>query len=137
MPPEKEEKRRSNEEAGVVSDRKRIKAIFFKTGFGNEPVREWLKSSELGKEDRKRIGEDIKTAEFGWPIGMPTCRPMGGGLHEVRTDLPGNRIARILFYVAAKGEMVLLHGFIKRTRKTPHSDLELARKRQSIHRSSK
>jgi antitoxin HicB len=60
----------------------------------------------LPAEDRRRIGEDIKTVEFGWPLGMPTCRPLGEGLHEVRTDLTGNRTARNLLLrrsVAANG----------------------------------
>ena len=71
---------------------------------------------------------DLKV-EFGWPIGMPVSRPMGGGLHEVRSSLSGNRIARILFCVE-DGQMVLLHAFIKKTRATPKAELELAQKRQ-------
>ena len=84
-------------------------------------MRDWLK--ELSREDRKRIGEDIKTVEFGWPIGMPVCRPLGDGIYEVRTSLAQNRIARVLFYIDKKGRMVLLHGFIKKTRRTPDEDL--------------
>jgi phage-related protein len=84
-------------------------------------------------EDRKRIGEDIKTVEFGWPIGMPVCRPLGDGIYEVRTRLARNRIARILFYIDKMGRMVLLHGFIKKTRKTPDEDLDLARRNKSQH----
>lgn len=83
--------------------------------------------------DRKRIGEDIKTVEFGWPIGMPVCRPLGDGIHEVRTHLTQNRIARVLFYVDKRGRMVLLHGFIKKTQKTPNEDLELPRSNKSKH----
>lgn len=74
---------------------KRVPAIFFRTEAGNEPTRDWLR--DLDQEDRRRIGEDIKLVELGWPIGMPTCRPMGEGMHEVRTALTGNRIARVLF----------------------------------------
>lgn len=106
---------------------KRLQAVFFRTGKGVEPVRDWLK--ELEKEDRLAIGTDIKTIEFGWPIGMPTCRPMGNGLFEVRTNLQ-NRIARVLFSVS-DGKMVLLHGFIKKDQKTPKADLALARRRKS------
>jgi len=101
---------------------KRIQAVFFRSETGAEPVRDWLKS--LDKDDRFRIGTDIKTVEFGWPIGMPTCKPMKNGLFEVRTSL-GNRIARVLFCIA-DGRMVLLHGFIKKTQKTPQPDLDLA-----------
>jgi phage-related protein len=112
---------------------KRAPAIFFRTDAGGEPVREWLKGLPLS-EDRKRIGEDIKTVEFGWPIGMPVCRPLGDGLYEVRTNLSQNRISRVLFYIDKKCRMVLLHGFIKKTRKTPDEDLKLARENKSKHR---
>lgn len=104
---------------------KRVPAFFFRTEAGGEPVRAWLKT--LTGEDRKRIGEDIKTVEFGWPIGMPVCKPLGDGLYEVRTSLTKNRVARVLFYIDKKGRMVLLHGFIKKTRKAPDDDLALAK----------
>lgn len=94
-------------------------------------MREWLKG--LSPDDRKRIGEDIKTVEFGWPVGMPVCRPLGGGIYEVRSGLAQNRIARVLFYIDRKTRMVLLHGFIKKTQKTPGEDLELARGNKSKH----
>jgi phage-related protein len=101
---------------------KRIQAVFFRSETGAEPVRDWLKA--LDKMERLKIGTDIKTVEFGWPIGMPTCKPMKNGLFEVRTNL-GNRIARVLF-CNNEGRMVLLHGFIKKTQKTPQADLDLA-----------
>jgi phage-related protein len=110
---------------------KRVPAIFYRTEAGGEPVRAWLK--ELPPEDRKRVGEDIKTVEFGWPVGMPVCKPFGDGIYEVRTSLAQNRIARVLFYIDKKARMVLLHGFIKKTRKTPDEDLELARSNKSKH----
>jgi phage-related protein len=113
---------------------KRIEVIFFRTDAGGEPVREWLRSL-TPIEDRKQIGVDIKTVKFGWPIGMPVCRPLGDGLCEVRSSLSQNRIARVLFYIDAKGRMVLLHGFIKKTQKTPPADLELARKNRALHES--
>lgn len=104
---------------------KRLPALFYALSSGAEPVRDWLR--ELGKPDSELIGEDIRTVEFGWPVGMPTCRPMGDGLFEVRTHLR-NRIARVLFCVHG-GRMVLLHGFIKKTQETPKADLDLARDR--------
>lgn len=110
---------------------KRLPAIFFRTEAGGEPVREWLKG--LSPDDRKRIGEDVKTVEFGWPIGMPVCRPLGQGIYEVRTSLAQNRIARVLFYIDRKARMVLLHGFVKKTQKTPGEDLVLARSNKSKH----
>jgi phage-related protein len=112
---------------------KRVPAIFFRAEAGGEPLRDWLKSLPA-PEDRKRIGEDIKTVEFGWPIGMPACRPLGDGIYEVRTNLKQNRIARVLFYIDKKGRMVLLHGSIKKTPKTPDEDLELARNNRDKHK---
>jgi phage-related protein len=106
---------------------KRVPALFYRSRAGVEPVRVWLQ--ELGAEDRRVIGFDIATAEFGWPIGMPLCRSVGGGLWEVRSDLPRGRIARVFFCVS-EARLVLLHGFIKQTQKTPRTELELARKRQ-------
>jgi phage-related protein len=110
---------------------KRVPAIFYRTELGREPVREWLRS--LSAEDRKRIGEDIKSVEYGWPIGMPVCRSLGSGIYEVRTDLTYRRTARVLFYIDKKGRMVLLHGFIKKTQKTPEGDLDLARRNKGNH----
>jgi phage-related protein len=105
---------------------KPIPAYFWATEAGNEPVREWLK--ELAKEDRQTIGDDLRQLQFGWPVGMPLCRPLGRGLWELRSTLAGRRIARVLL-THHDGSLVLLLGFIKKSRKTPGSDLELARRR--------
>ena len=110
---------------------KRIRAIFFRTEVGNEPLRAWLKA--MPSEDRRLIGEDIKTVEFGWPIGMPTCRPIGEGIYEVRTTLSGNRIVRIFFYVDKRQRMVLLHGIVKKARALPNADLDLAKQNKRKH----
>ena len=105
---------------------KRIYAAFYETAGGKAPVRDWLLS--MDKADRQIIGEDIASVEFGWPIGMPVCRPLGNGLWEVRSGLTGNRIARVLFSIMGQ-QMVILHGFVKKTQKTPPDDMALARKR--------
>jgi phage-related protein len=110
---------------------KRIPAIFYRTEAGSEPVRSWLRAME--PQDRRLVGEDIKTVEFGWPVGMPTCRPMGDGLYEVRTRLPGNRMVRVLFYIDRRQRMVLLHGIVKKTRAAPDADLDLARQNMRKH----
>lgn len=103
----------------------RLHMLFFKTTAGNEPVREWLKSLPL--EERKIIGDDLKTAQYGWPLGMPLIRKLEPALWEVRSRLR-NRIARVIFTVE-DDTMVLLHGFIKQSQKTPVEDLQLARQR--------
>jgi phage-related protein len=108
---------------------KRLPAFFYRTTLGAEPVRRWLKS--LPVEDRRTIGVDIATVEYGWPAGMPVCSPITSrrGLWEVRSTLTGGRIARVLFCIH-RGRTVLLHGFIKKTQQTPASDLDLAMKRK-------
>jgi len=98
---------------------------FYKTEQGNEPVRQWLK--ELSAIDKKRIGEDIKTVQFGWPLGMPLVKHLDGDLWEVRVPLT-RRIARVLFVLDANS-MVLIHGFIKKQQKILKSDLDLANER--------
>ena len=105
---------------------KRLPACFYRTAGGREPVREWLRSLDL--EDRKIIGEDIKDVEFSWPIGMPLVRPLGRELWEVRSSLTSGKIGRVIFCVH-DGRMVLLHGFIKKSRKTPRHDIGLALRR--------
>jgi phage-related protein len=106
---------------------KRLPAAFYALASGREPVREWIKS--LAPADRKIIGEDIKDVEFAWPIGMPLCRSLGDELWEVRSNLTYGRTARVIFCVRL-GHMVLLHGFIKKTQKTPPADRTLALKRK-------
>jgi phage-related protein len=98
---------------------------FFRTATDNEPVRDWLR--ELGPQDRKTIGEDVKTVQIGWPLGMPLVRKMTKDMWEIRIHLH-RRIARILFTVVGDN-MVLLHGFIKKSQDTPQGDLDLAKER--------
>jgi phage-related protein len=99
--------------------------IFYRTEAGNEPVREWLRS--LRREDRKIMGEDIKTAQFGWPLGMPLVRKLEADIWEVRSTI-SRGTARTLFTVEGN-TMVLLHGFVKKSRKTPPTELDTARRR--------
>lgn len=110
-----------------MDDEIRLQVLFFRTSAGREPVREWLK--ELPTLERKIIGDDLKTAQYGWPLGMPLIRKLESDLWEVRSRLP-NRTARVIFTVEG-GTMVLLHGFIKKSRATPQADLQLARQRLS------
>jgi phage-related protein len=98
---------------------------FYCAPSGAQPVLEWLKG--LPADERKVIGRDLMRAQWRWPVGMPLCRSMGGGLWEVRSNLPSARIARVLFCVDDK--LVALHGFIKKTEKIPDAELKLAKKR--------
>jgi len=110
-----------------LTDRsKKLPAFFYESALGNRPVREWVLGLTL--EDRKLVGRDIQKVEFGWPLGMPYCRSLGSGPWEVRIGLNDGKIGRVIFCVARE-RMVLLHGFVKKTQKTPAQDLRLALKR--------
>ena len=112
---------------GMIGGNKKLAARFYESASGSKPVRTWL--MYLSESDRRIIGKDIQKVEFGWPIGRPHCASLGHSLWEVRSDLDSNRIARVIF-VILDGEMILLHGFIKKTPKIERSDLQLALKRR-------
>jgi phage-related protein len=105
-----------------------LDVVFFRYENGNEPVRDWLLS--LSKEERKVIGDDVLKVQYCWPIGMPLVGSLGSGLWEVRSRL-GDRIARLIFVVEGRS-MVLLHGFLKKTRKAPGHELDVALKRRNL-----
>ena len=104
----------------------KVPLVFYRSSGGKEPVRDWLKALEA--QDRLVVGQDLMRAQWRWPVGMPLCRPMGQGLWEMRSELPSNRIARVLLCLD-DGVLVALHAFIKKTQKTPDDELTLARKR--------
>lgn len=103
-----------------------LPVVFYQTSSGASPVVEWLR--EMAREDRRQLGLDLLRVQENWPIGMPLCRSLGGGMWEVRSSLLGGKIARLLFCLHG-GEIFVLHGFIKKTQKTPAQDLKLAEKR--------
>ncbi|MDZ3990804.1 type II toxin-antitoxin system RelE/ParE family toxin [Pseudomonas sp. Teo4] len=104
-----------------------LNACFFRTEAGNEPVRDWL--TNLPRDQKRAIGIEIRTVQIGWPIGMPIVRKLEKGLWEIRANLI-DATARILFTVT-DDRMILLHGFIKKSQKTPTPDLETARQRKA------
>ena len=103
-----------------------IPVRFFRTAAGGEPVLDWLRS--LNKGDRQTVGLDLMRVQFAWPIGMPLVRNVGNGLWEVRSTLHGDRIARLIFCFH-DDTLVIVNGFIKKTRKTPGSEIQLAQRR--------
>jgi phage-related protein len=111
----------------MIDRAKKLPARFYVNSAGRIPVREWL--LELTDAERHTIGKDIQKVEFGWPIGRPHCAPLSHGLWEVRSDLDRNRIARVIFCIDG-GQLILLHGFIKKTQKVTQSEIDLARKRK-------
>lgn len=108
-------------------DLRRFPARFFRTKAGHSPVIDWLRA--LPKEDRAAIGFDLQRLEFRWPIGMPHSRPMGRGLHEMRSRLPSGRTGRLFFFVSGS-QLIIVGGFIKKSRTTPRAEIDLARARK-------
>ena len=104
----------------MVEKARKTPLIFYRMASGREPVREWLQGLEAS--ERRAVGRDLMRAQWRWPVGMPLCRPLGNGLWEIRTALPTKRTARVMlcFY---REHLVALHGFIKKTRATPATDL--------------
>ena len=110
----------------MTSPLKPVPAAFWRSGSGWEPVREWLRS--LSQRDRQTIGDDLRKVQFGWPIGMPLVRKLADHLWELRTSLSGKREARLLF-TAGETHIVILHGFMKKSQKTPVHELDVALRR--------
>jgi phage-related protein len=115
-------------------DPRKIPVVFYRTRGGSEVVRDWLRA--LDEMERNAIGLDLMRIQFRWPVGMPLCRSMGDGLWELRTGLPSNRIARVLFCVVQE-RILILNGFIKKTQKTPKEELALAHRRMKDFQAGK
>jgi phage-related protein len=103
-----------------------IPVRFYRAEAGGSPPLDWLRS--LDKEDRRAVGLDLMRVQFGWPIGRPLVGSLKDGLWEVRSSLPSQRIARLILCFHDQ-VLVVLHGFIKKTQKTPAGDLALAKQR--------
>ncbi len=107
-----------------------FQVVFYSTPSGNEIVRDFLR--QLPIDDKKKVGEDLMTVQIGYPMGLPLCRPLGDGLVEVRTSLPSKREVRIIFaFDSGMRCLVALHAFVKKTQRTPKSDLDLAKSRRN------
>lgn len=104
---------------------KPIQVVFFRLDSGREPVRDWLKG--LNQVSRKVVGKDIKTLQFQWPVGMPLARKMDENLWELRSHIASG-IART-FFTVFESKIVLLHGFVKKSRKTPTKEMAIAKRR--------
>lgn len=109
------------------------KVLFYRTAPGNEVVLDCIR--QLPPDEKKVVGEDLKTAQIGFPMGLPLCRPLGDGLYEIRSSLPSKREFRIIFFFdRARQVLLVVHAFIKKSAKLPKADLNLARKRREEFR---
>lgn len=109
------------------------KTLFYETASGNEIVLDFIR--QLSAEEKKVVGEDLKTVQIGFPMGLPLCRPLGDGLYEIRSSLPSKREFRLIFFFdRARQCLLVVHALIKKSAKLPKSDLDLARKRREEFR---
>jgi phage-related protein len=106
-----------------------LRVVFFRTEGGSEPVLDFLRALE--PEERRIVGEDLRTVQIGWPLGMPLCRRLEKGLYEIRSDFSAKRqICRLIFFQHGDA-LVIVEGFIKKAQKTPEAALQQARKRRN------
>jgi phage-related protein len=99
-----------------------------------EPVRDWLKTN-IPTEARKTIGADIKTVQATWPIDRPLVASLGLGLREVRS-IHDKIEYRVIFLVDGDA-MVLLHSFVKATKRTKKADIAIALNRKAAREKSR
>jgi phage-related protein len=111
-----------------------LSCVFYKTEAGNEPVRDWLKEG-VPAEARRTIGTDIKTVQATWPIDKPLVDSLGHGLREVRST--HDKVDYRVIFVLDESTMVLLHGFVKTTKKTRKADIDIALERKAIREKSR
>ncbi len=103
--------------------------IFYRTDAGNEPALDWFR--DLSAEERRIVGFDLRTLQIGFPMGMPLCKSLGDGLWELRSTLPG-KIARVIFFIDGE-KFIIVHGFIKKSQKTPKEELNAAKARKKLY----
>lgn len=104
--------------------------IFYRTEAGNEPALDWFR--DLSAEERRIVGYDLRTLQIGFPMGMPLCKSLGDGLWELRSSLPG-KIARVIFFTDGE-KFIVVHGFIKKSQKTPKEELNAAKARKKLYK---
>lgn len=110
-----------------------FEVLFYETASGNEIVLDFIR--QLPAEERKVVGEDLKTVQIGFPMGLPLCRPLGDGLYEIRSSLPSKREFRLIFFFdRARQVLLVVHALFKKSTKLPKDDLDLARKRKEKFR---
>ncbi len=110
----------------MIERLKPVPLAFWRSAAGREPVREWLR--DLPRDDKRTVGRDIAKAQFGWPLGLPLCRPLAAGLWEVRSSLPSRREARV-FFGFQEETLIALHAILKKSRRAAPEDVALARQR--------
>ena len=111
--------------SNIIERETPLKVVFYETQQGKQPCRDFLLALE--KDDRREVGADIFAAQKGFPLGLPLCRKMNKELWEIRSTV-SDGICRVFFTVDGNA-MILLHGFKKKSDKTPLKEIGIAKKR--------
>ena len=104
---------------------KPLTTAFFQTEQGNQPCRDFILG--LSRDDKREVGTKIFEVQKGFTLGLPLVRKMENDLWEIRVNLTDG-ICRI-FFTVAENMMILLHGFVKKSQKTPQNELATAQNR--------
>jgi phage-related protein len=95
----------------------------------HEKALEVLRS--FSEEVRREIGKAIRDLQRGISLAMPVSKPMpsvGIGVCEIRVcDEHG--IYRTFYYTKSGRGIFIFHAFVKKSQKTPESEIRLGRKR--------
>ena len=100
--------------------------IFYKMENGKKPVEDFL--NELDYKMRAKMLLSIRIVrEKGYQTRMPYSEELEDGIFELRAKV-GSDISRVLYFFVVGRKIILTNGFIKKTQKTPKSEIELAKK---------
>ena len=104
---------------------------FFQLDNGYYPVKEYLNATDV--KMRAKILWTIGLLEKnGNTLGMPYSEHLQDGIFELRTK-QGNDISRVLYFFCIRRKIILTHGFTKKTKKVPKSEIETAKKYREIY----
>lgn len=114
-----------------MADKGHFAVTFYKLEDGSSPVQQFLDS--LDAKMRSKILRDIGILkEFGNGLREPISKHIEDGIFELRAQVASD-ISRVLYFFIVGREAVLTNGFVKKTRKTPRNEIELAKKRREDH----
>lgn len=94
---------------------------------GNSPVEDFLDA--LDEKTQVRFAWSIEQLrQRNLQAKAPLVKPLDGKLWEIREESRGN-IYRVLYFFFTGRQIVLVHGFQKKTQKTPRREIEIAQQR--------
>jgi phage-related protein len=99
---------------------------FYTLANEESPVADWY-AAQGSKVQAKLLWMFDLLEELGIEVGMPYVKPLGDKLYEIRVKVDRNSF-RVIYFAYTDRRFILLHGFQKKTQKTPLKELEIAQK---------